>query len=207
MGGEDIAGVLKFYYHSPRSELPIPDFAGDRNDKGSKKTEPHFLPDNMVAENFLKTCYPRNIKAVIDMDLPYLFWVTRKQEENSKIKNSQVVIGYLEVASHEMREDTVSGTELTGKQHHTIYGKGHLYAFDNAIETREIFGKVLTRVDFTHRFHVSHAQAERMLDHFSELDDIVHQCADEIARLDVKGYTCFPEICPVKQGCALYHNL
>jgi hypothetical protein len=221
---DDISGVLKFTYHTPRSQLPLPDFAGDRNDKMSKKTEPHFMPDVLksevtepyvlMAENYLKTCYPRNIAAVVEHGLPYVFWVTRKQEEDAKKRNPQVIIGYLEVLSHETMEDTVSTQKdsfpsysiLTGKPHLAIYGKGHLFRFDEAIETREVFGKVLKRPDFMHKFYVKMENADRILKHFSGLQNIAAECRDELARLDDTGYACFPEVCMIKDMCSRYHE-
>jgi len=200
-------GVIKFTYHSPRSELPIPDFAGDKNDKGSKKTEAHFFPRGMMAENFLKKCYQRTIKAIVEHDIPYLFWVSRKQEQ--KGRNPQVITGFLECQEYEERpsvkvDPDTNRPYIHGAPHITVYGKGHLYRFEDALPTEEVFGKALTRIDFMHRFLLDKKTVDKMLKHFSGLDNIVEECAVELARLDTEGYSCYPDLCDYKEDCPRY---
>ena len=162
--------VVKFTYHSPRSDLFIPDFAGDRNDKNSRKTEPYFLGGNRMAENYLKRCYQRTIQTIVAEEHERLFWVTRKQTGT----HPQVVIGYLLPHTHETR---------TNPRRTTLIGTGHLYRFSDAIETTDVFGTTLDRIDFMHRFRITDEQEEHLLDHFANKENIVEECARELARL------------------------
>ena len=52
------AGMVKYFYHSPSSDLPVRDVLGEYNDKNTNKTEPHI---EIGVENFLKKCYQNNI--------------------------------------------------------------------------------------------------------------------------------------------------
>lgn len=82
-------GRLQFFFHCPKSLLPIRDVVG------RKKKEPH-IEEN--AENYCKKCYQNNIIGFLKSREKYLFLFTRCASRESalrKFHGERLIVGYI----------------------------------------------------------------------------------------------------------------
>jgi len=172
-------GMLQYFYHSPLSILPIRDVT-DELGKGHK-TEPHI---EIGAENYLEDCYQSNIKRFLLSNAKYLFLMTTCQ--NRQLRNhygTQYIVGYI------IKQG--SGTGL-GKRKNSVFVKGKvkLVTFQDAMPSKELFGRNLDRGGIKHNLFVDQKKTERILQRLNNHFIPLERCVQEIDDLDKNGRTC-----------------
>jgi len=182
-------GMVKYFYHSPSSSLPIRDVLGEYNDKNSCKTEPHI---EIGAENFLKKCYQPNIKKFIQEDKKYLFLVTTCRHKKIEQYNKQYIIGYIE------NEESIDR-----ETHVCVQGSTNIYSFSDSILVRDVFEwNNFDRPKLLHKPYVDNKKTQLILKHFKNSENIILECIEEIKRLDWENKTCVgKELCDYSKSC------
>ena len=183
-------GRLQYFYHSPSSKLPIRDVMNEQG--AGYKTEPHI---EMGGENFLKTCFQSSIRSHALTDERYLFLMTTcRNQEFPDVYGTKSIVGYIDKKG--------SGIKMiNGKEARFVFGETYMYPFGNAIPITELGYNWWTRLRL-----VDEADTSRILERFSGLDNILHECIDEIERLDPSGKTCMDNksSCFFKDVCKRY---
>lgn len=82
------AGRLQFFYHCPKSPLPVRDVLGLPHDGCA--TEPHI---EKCAENYCWPCDPKNIQGFLKREEKYLFLFTTCR--NERFYNKQFIVGFI----------------------------------------------------------------------------------------------------------------
>jgi hypothetical protein len=164
---ESPRGRIQYFYHSPSSELPVRDVYNQQA-KGHK-TEPHI---EIGVENYIDTCRQTNIIAHLNKDEQYLFLVTTCRNKRMTEYGISFIIGYIQ-----KRE------KLTFKDgRRAIKGETIITSFNESISYRDVFAKRFTPTRLVDKF-----QAEKILSHFKDKNNILIECVDEIVRLDEKN--------------------
>ena len=171
-------GVVKYFYHSPSSALPVPDVLGEVK---NPKTEYHPLSDTYFAENWVSECQQPTIRMVADRDLDTLFWVTRCRDRESTFYKQQLIVGYLQVDAVVSRP-TVRGGQII-RMHPALVGTPVLVGFADALSTKKVFGFVYKRPEFLHRQFVPENLSSDLKTHLNDAQNIATLCAREIERL------------------------
>jgi len=184
-------GMLQYFYHSPLSILPIRDVT---NELGrGHKTEPHI---EIGAENYLEDCYQSNIKRFLLSDARYLFLITTCQ--NRQLHNHygiQYIVGYI------IKQEWGTGS---GERKNSVFvkGKTRLFAFHDAIPSRNLFGKNLDRGGIRHNLFVDQRKTEKILQHLNGNFIPLKKCVREINKLDENGQTCYHgKECEYRKEC------
>ena len=171
-------GVVKYFYHSPSSVLPVPDVLGEVM---NPKTEYHPLSDSYFAENWVSECQQPTIRMVADRELDTLFWVTRCRDRESAFNKQQLIVGYLQVDAVVSRP-TMRGGQII-RRHPALVGTPVLVHFEDALSTKEVFGFVYKRPAFLHRQFVPEELSTALKTHLDGVQNIATLCAREIDRL------------------------
>lgn len=172
-------GLVQYFYHSPSSMLPIRDVL-DEQCQGNK-TEPHI---EIGAENFLNSCYQRNIQRLASSDMRYLFLITRcANPQIQDFYSRQMIVGYMD------RRATGQNKDRT-----FILGDTFLFSFQDSVLTKDIFGFSFNRPRLLARPDVNPKKTAELLDRFSGKPNVLEDCLEEIKRLDPENLTCY--------GCA-----
>ncbi|MBR9703326.1 hypothetical protein GOV10_04775 [Candidatus Woesearchaeota archaeon] len=181
-------GFLKYFFHSPDTNLPIPDV---QNMLGyNNKSEYHLIGQGLAAENWVKTCQQHTIKLAKEGDV--LFWLTKNRHRPSPQFNDQYIIGYLSVEQIILRSNTE-------KSWTSVLGQGNLFSFTDAISIKDIYGYNLSRGHISKYKRLEGEQTAAFLEHFAQKENIYEKCLEAIvARADEK--TCF-EGCELKDVC------
>ena len=82
-------GRLQFFYHCPKSALPIRDVIG------KKKKEPHIEKN---AENYCIGCYQNNIRGFLKSREKYLFLFTKCESREPALRKfygQRLIVGYI----------------------------------------------------------------------------------------------------------------
>ncbi len=173
-----MSGVVKYFYHSPSSALPVPDVLGEVK---NPKTEYCPLPDGRFAENWINECQQRTIRMVADRGLDTLFWVTRCRDRESIRYEKQLIVGYLQVEEIVSRPTVRDGEFI--RTHPALVGTPVLVRFTDALLTTEVFGFTYDRPKFLHRQFVQQEVSAALKTRLDGLENIATQCAREIERL------------------------
>lgn len=182
-------GMVKYFYHSPSSTLPIRDVLGEHNDKNSCKTEPHI---EICSENFLKKCYQNNIKKFAEGTERYLFLVTKCRNKKLEQYDNQYIIGCIE------KEEIIDR-----ETHICIKGATYIYSFQDSILVRDVFEwPSFDRIKLAHEAYVDEKKTKLILEHFNNTENIILGCIEEIKRLDSENKTCIgKELCDHSEYC------
>lgn len=181
-------GMVKYFFHSPSSTLPIRDVLGENT---TLKSEPHI---EIQAENFLNPCYQINIKRFALSDSKYLFFVTKCQNRSLPQYNKQYIVGYLEKEEVLKREKRL-----------VVRGPTNFYTFDNSLLVRDVFPwQSFDRPKLSHNAYVDKEKTRIILNHFKGKTNILMDCIEEIRRLDVNNLTCIGDSCGYKESCLRY---
>ena len=173
-------GMLQYFYHSPLSILPIRDVTNELG-KGHK-TEPHI---EIGAENYLEDCYQSNIRRFLLSDAKYLFLVTTCRNKQLRSHYGiQYIVGCI------TKQGWGTGS---GKRKNSVFVKGEvkLFPFDNAIPSRDLFGKNLDRAGIMQNLFVNSGKTEKILQHLNDHSIPLEKYVREIDRLDRSGRTCY----------------
>lgn len=158
-------GRLHFFYHSPRSKLPVRDILNDQNE--DYKTEPYIEKN---AENYCCECNQANIRGFLNSSEKYLFLFTTCRNEQSKHLGKVYIVGYIEKSRYEFRPGGF----------YAAIGPLKLFSFDHAY----YLGK--SRSDNNPRQmqkKLNRAKTRQILDQFEGKKDILGQCRTEVERL------------------------
>lgn len=157
-------GRLQFFFHSPRSTLPVRDVT---NEQGyGKKTEP-FLEAN--AENYCSNCYQKNnIIPFINSDERYLFLQTTCRNPDLPMSGERFIVGYLE-------KEYI----LDMGSHMAVKGPISLFRFEDAYPGADLNCKT----DKPRVYKLNTGETEAVLDHFAGREDVFQQCLEETLRL------------------------
>lgn len=157
----DETGRLQFFYHSPRSKLPVRDVMGDQGH--CDKTEPHIERN---AENFCNKCWQQNIRGFVEGPQKYLFLFTRCMNRQMKQFGKLFVVGYI------VKEDC----KFRPGRFYAVSGRTRLYSFENAFRLRNANPRHAQRI-------LGGAKTRRMLDHFDGRKNIRKECVERIRKL------------------------
>lgn len=158
----DELGRLHFFYHSPRSKLPVRDILNDQGQ--GYKTEPHI---ETKSENYCQECIQQNIRAFLRSPQKYLFLYTKCRGEKSNHSGKLYVVGYIVKQRCELRHG----------RFYAVSGETKLYSFDDAYPLKSDGNprhvkKICDRI-----------KTGRILDHFEGRRNILNQCVAEVQKL------------------------
>lgn len=162
LSDQDDLGRLQFFYHSPRSKLPVRDVRDDQHQ--GHKTEPHI---EKRAENYCQECIKRNIRKLLESAERYLFIFTRCTNEASHHFGKLHVVGYI----------VKQGYELRPGGFYAVKGETKLYSFNDSYPLDS------TRNPRHYKKQCNRRMTLRILDHFEGKTNILNQCLSEIKRL------------------------
>ncbi len=190
MNKNNLKNIVQYFYQSPSSELPVRDVKGEIT---RVKTEPHI---EIGAENFLKSCYQKNIRNFVKRKGEYLFLITKCQNKNLEQFNKQFLVGYIKKEQELNIEDRVC-----------IKGKTKLVSFEDSILINNIFEwQSFDRISLLHKPYVNEERTNKILDHFEGCENIIKRCIDEIKYLDLENKTCIGAKCSYKNECLRFKN-
>ena len=181
-------GYLKYFFHNPKSTLPIPDIENNLG-KGNK-TEYHLIGNGFAAENWVKPCQQHIIKKADIGDL--IFWITKNLHRGSQEFDDQFIVGYLSV------ERIIPRLSISNEWI-SVYGKANLFSFEDSIKVKDIYRRNLNRGDLSKLNKLSKNETLSFLDHFSDKESIYDYCLEEVSSL-FDEQTCV-ENCSFKQYC------
>jgi hypothetical protein len=172
-------GRLHFFYHCRGCDLPVRDVT-DR-----KKTEPHL---EVSAENFCSECNQRLLRGFLKSSEKYLFLMTRCLYAGSKMHGKHCVVGI-------MLKERVFQMSRNQQSWMAVAGTTRMFGFDDAYPLDQ-HGELNP---FHMRKRVTADKTVKMLEHFSNQEDVLAQCRDRLEKLDPAGMTCVAG-CPFKGG-------
>jgi len=164
------SGRIQFFYHNPKSDIPIRDVC---NEQGfGHKTEPHL---EINAENYLSSCRQTNIKAHLGKEEEkYLFLVTTcKNRHLEKHFGSQYIVGFIRKGE----VLTILGED--GNERKAIRGETVLVSFADAIPYSEVLSDRFTPVRL-----VDEETTRVLVTRLRGAKNIVDDCVREINRYD-----------------------
>jgi len=177
-------GRLQYFYHSPRSDLPIRDVLNDQ--KQGNKTEPHI---EIGAENYWNACYQsNNIKPFIDSNEKYLFLFTNcMNKQLPEFFNKQFIVGYIKKGTFgdSPVNQTTSCNQKVSESHLFVKGETFLYDFKDALPLTAIGLEKRVR-----KKNVDETNTKIILNHFKGKKNILKDCVKEIKTLDKENITC-----------------
>lgn len=158
----DESGRLQFFYHSPRSHLPVRDILNDQ--RHGYKTEPHIEKN---AENYCRACVPQNIRGFLRGREKYLFLFTRCMNKKMRNSGKLFVVGYIVKGDYELRPGGF----------YAVIGKTQIFSFEDAYPLRpngnpRHLRKIRCRVE-----------TDRIRDHFDGKKNILKECVAEVRKL------------------------
>lgn len=158
----DETGRLQFFYHSPRSRLPVRDVLNGQGQ--GYKTEPHIEKN---AENHCRKCVQRNVQGFLRSRERYLFLFTRSMNRQIKHSGRLSVVGYIVKEDYEFRPG----------RFYAVSGETRLFSFEDAYPLRSDANprhmkKTLGRVE-----------TGRILDHFDGKRNILNICIAQVREL------------------------
>lgn len=182
-------GREQFFWHYPKSQLPIRDI--------TQKTEPHI---EIGAENYLRNCIQPNIRGFCHSSEKYLFLCTtckNREVGNGKFVRKRFVVGYIEKKS----------CKKIGDDHHlAVIGKSYMVPFNEKLEYEKLGFK---RSRGMQKFNEKNTK--KLLDLIHSHKDITADCVREMIE---KGKNrremgekiaidneCLKETCEFKDNC------
>lgn len=163
-------GRLQFFYHSPRSKLPVRDVTNEQG-KGHK-TEPYI---EKQAENYCNACYQgNNIIPFLKSSERYLFLFTTCRNPDLDENGSRYIVGYIE-----------KDRALRVGSHYAVQGPVSLYRFQDAFPLHRIHENPMD----VRTLKVNGHQTNQIIRHFNreEVEDVFPECLDEVERLKKDG--------------------
>ncbi|MDP3733705.1 MAG: hypothetical protein Q8R37_00605 [Nanoarchaeota archaeon] len=169
------SGMVKYFFHSPSSILPVRDVLNEQN--YGCKTEPHIEKN---AENYINPCYQSNIQRFAARDAKYLFLITTCRNKELEQYNQQLVVGYI------IKENILPRPSPRGGTHLSVQGPTFLYDFSDSIVVKDIFGQSFTRPLLLSTSFVNEEKTAFILHSFTGKENIYDACVREIKRLKRK---------------------
>lgn len=165
--GTKNTGRLQFFYHCPKSPLPVRDVLGIQGH--GRKTEPHI---EKRAENYCQECVPKNIIGFLKSEEKYLFLFTTCR--NSCFYNKRFIVGYIRKDRAILRKDP-------GRRWWSVQGVTKLVSFNDAYRLdRSVGGPHYMTI---RRRRLDEDQTARVLAKLGKGRNILGKCKAEIKRL------------------------
>lgn len=160
-------GRLHFFYHCPKSELPIRDVLGIEHE--GYATEPHI---EKCAENYCWPCDQMNIWGFLKSEEKYLFLFTTGR--NAQFYNRRFIVGYI-------KKRTAFFRKGHGRTWWSVQGATKLVSFDDAyILDRSVGGPHHSTI---RRLKLDERQTAKVMSKLKKGRNILRECTGEVRRL------------------------
>jgi hypothetical protein len=165
--GTKETGRLHFFYHCPKSELPIRDVLGIEHEGSA--TEPHI---EKCAENYCWPCDPMNIRGFLRSEEKYLFLFTTCR--NARLYGRRLVVGYI-------RKQGAFFCKGHGRTWWCVQGATRLVSFGDAYELdRSVGGR---HHSIIRRRKLDEAETALVMSRLKRGRNILRKCIAEVTRL------------------------
>lgn len=165
--GTKDTGRLQFFYHCPKSLLPVRDILAIQR-KG-RKTEPHI---EKCAENYCQKCVQDYIVGFLRSEEKYLFLLTTCR--NASLYNKRFIVGYI-------RRDRALFCKGHGKSWWSVQGFIKLVSFEEAYLLDHSVGGPHYKT--IRRSLLDEGQTAKVLAKLQKGRNILDRCKAEIKRL------------------------
>lgn len=187
-------GREQFFWHYPKSKLPIRDI--------TEKTEPHI---EIGAENYLRTCIQRNIRSFCHNPEKYLFLCTtckNREVGGGEFSGKRFVVGYIEKKKRNGCRNIDNRLAVIGKTCIIV-------PFDKKLE----YGKLrFKRSRAMRRFNKK--DGEKLLKIIKTHKNIRRKCVNEMRKKEREYYKKYNKKLPIdkkyggclQNGCEFKHK-